>query len=170
MDANKFTRRSQEAIGAAIELATVAGNPSVEPAHLLVGPARPARRHRRRAAARRRSRPAAARGRDGRRCWPSCRRRPGSTVASPGYARPTILTLQSAEQLAESLGDEYISTEHLLVALASVDSPAKDAPRPPPAPPPTALRGAFETVRGSQRVTIPDPESTYEALRSTAST
>ena len=35
MDANKFTRRSQEAIGAAIELASSGGNPSVEPVHLL---------------------------------------------------------------------------------------------------------------------------------------
>ncbi len=162
MDANKFTRRSQEALGAAIELATTAGNPAVEPVHLLsallaqpngisgallravgVEPATVADR----ATDLRRRLPAAA----------------GSTVSSPSYARATILTLTAAEQQAESLGDEYISTEHLLVALASVDSPVKqllvelgatDA----------ALQGAFDSVRGSARVTSQDPEATYQAL------
>ena len=162
MDANKFTRRSQEALGAAIELATSAGNPAVEPVHLLsallaqpdgiagallravgVDPATVAQR----VTDLRRKLPAAA----------------GSTVSSPSYARPTILTLTAAEQQAEAMGDEYISTEHLLVALASVDSPVKqllvelgatDA----------ALQGAFDSVRGSARVTSQDPEGTYQAL------
>jgi ATP-dependent Clp protease ATP-binding subunit ClpB len=162
MDASKFTRRSQEAIGSAIEAATTAGNPSVEPLHLLtalltqqdgiagsllratgVDPQPLAQQ----AAAQLAKLPAAA----------------GSTVSSPGYARAALQVLQSAEQLADSLGDEFISTEHLMVALATIDSPAKDLLVSAGASA-DALRGAFEAVRGSHRVTSPDPEATYEAL------
>jgi ATP-dependent Clp protease ATP-binding subunit ClpB len=162
MDASKFTRRSQEAIGSAIEAATTAGNPSVEPLHLLtallaqqdgiagsllraagVDPQPLAQQ----AAAQLAKLPAAA----------------GSTVSSPGYARTALQVLQSAEQLADSLGDEFISTEHLMVALATVDSPAKELLVSAGASA-DALRGAFEAVRGSHRVTSPDPEATYEAL------
>jgi ATP-dependent Clp protease ATP-binding subunit ClpB len=162
MDPNKFTRRSQEALGAAIELATTAGNPVVEPAHLLsallaqsdgitgallraagVDPATITDA----ATDLRRRLPAAS----------------GSTVSSPSYARSTIAVLNAAEQLAESLGDEYLSTEHLLVALASVDSPVKALLEGAGATA-SALQGAFESVRGSARVTSQDPESTYQAL------
>jgi ATP-dependent Clp protease ATP-binding subunit ClpB len=162
MDANRFTRRSQEAIGAAIQLATTAGNPAVEPAHLLsallsqpdgiAGQLLKAAAVNPDAIARQttelvRKLPAAS----------------GSTVSSPSYARPTILALQNAEQNAESLGDEYISTEHLLVAIATVDSPAKDLLTSAGATA-SALQAAFDTVRGSARVTSPDPEATYQAL------
>jgi ATP-dependent Clp protease ATP-binding subunit ClpB len=162
MDASKFTRRSQEAIGSAIEAATAAGNPSVEPLHLLaalltqqdgiagsllraagVDP-QPLTQQ---ATAQLTRLPAAA----------------GSTVSSPGYARAALQVLQSAEQLADSLGDDFISTEHLMVALATVDSSAKELLVAAGATA-DALRGAFETVRGSHRVTSPDPEATYEAL------
>ncbi|MFW6092167.1 MAG: ATP-dependent Clp protease ATP-binding subunit, partial [Actinomycetota bacterium] len=61
------------------------------------------------------------------------------------------------------LDDEYVSTEHLLVGLAHVDSPVKEllgrhgltAER---------VRAAFTQVRGNARVTSPDPEDTYDAL------
>ncbi len=162
MDANRFTRRSQEAIGSAIQLATSAANPAVEPAHLLSALL---------------SQPdgiagallkAAAVDPDGvaQQANDLLRRLPtasGSTVSSPSYARQTILALQSAEQNAESLGDEYISTEHLLVALATVDSPAKDLLTGVGARA-ESLQAAFDTVRGSARVTSPDPEATYQAL------
>ena len=162
MDANRFTRRSQEAIGAAIQLATSAGNPSVEPAHLLsallnqqdgiaggllkaagVDPSDVAKR----TTELLRRLPAAS----------------GSTVTSPSYSRATIVALQAAEKSAESLGDDYISTEHLLVALATVDSPVKSLLEELGASS-GALQGAFDSVRGSARVTSPDPESTYQAL------
>ncbi len=162
MDPSKFTRRSQEALGAAIELATSAGNPAVEPVHLMsallaqpdgiaaallraagVDPTQLADRD----TDLLRKLPAAA----------------GSTVSSPSYARATILTLTAAEQQATALGDEYVSTEHLLVALASVDSPVKQLLAELGATE-AALLSAFEGVRGSARVTSPDPESTYQAL------
>src|SRR5260370_33858242 len=61
------------------------------------------------------------------------------------------------------MDDEYVSTEHLMVGLATGDSdvgkllPAHGAS-------PQALRDAFVKVRGSARVTNPDPEATYQAL------
>jgi len=162
MDANRFTRRSQEAIGAAIQLATSAGNPAVEPAHLLSAlltqpdgiagallkaagveaDAVPSR-----AADLLRKLPAAA----------------GSTVSSPSYSRATILALQAAEKSAEALGDEYVSTEHLLVALATVDSPVKTLLEESGASA-AALQSAFESVRGSARVTSPEAEGSYQSL------
>ena len=162
MDANKFTRRSQEAIGAAIELASSSGNPSVEPVHLLSallaqpdGIAGALVR---------------AVGVDPASVTPAVdaalRRLPsatGSTVTSPSYARGTILALQAAEKQAESLGDEFVSTEHLLVAVASVDGPAKEL-RNAAGVSADALAGAFQAVRGSARVTSPDPEGTYQSL------
>ncbi len=162
MDGNKFTRRSQEAIGAAIQLATSGGNPAVEPVHLLAsllgqqdGIAGALMR---------------AVGVD-----PSTlssavdaavRRLPsasGSSVTSPSYGRGTILALEAAEKLADSLGDEFVSTEHLLVGVASVDGPAKDLLTEAGVTA-EALSGAFESVRGSARVTSPDPEGTYQSL------
>jgi ATP-dependent Clp protease ATP-binding subunit ClpB len=162
MDANKFTRRSQEAIGAAIELASTAGNPAVEPVHLLSallaqpdGIAGALVR---------------AVGVDPASVTPAVdaalRRLPsatGSTVTSPSYARGTILALQAAEKQAESLGDEFVSTEHLLVAVVSVDGPAKELLNAAGVSA-DALAGAFQAVRGSARVTSPDPEGTYQSL------
>ena len=65
--------------------------------------------------------------------------------------------LRTAGSEAETLGDEYISTEHLLLALHEVDSPAQEAM--------TAsgvtregLLSALSGIRGSQRVTDPNPE------------
>src|SRR4051794_7753393 len=162
MDANRFTRRSQEAIGAAIQLATSAGNPAVEPVHLLStllgqpdGIAGALLK-----AAGVESATVIAQTADLLRKLPAAS---GSTVSSPSYARTTIQVLQNAEQSAESLGDEYVSTEHLLVALATVDSPVKTLLVGVGATAP-ALQAAFDSVRGSARVTSPDPEGTYQAL------
>ena len=61
------------------------------------------------------------------------------------------------------MGDEYVSTEHLLVGLASAGGPVAELLRRHGATP-EALREAFAKVRGSARVTSPDPEGTYQAL------
>jgi ATP-dependent Clp protease ATP-binding subunit ClpB len=84
-------------------------------------------------------------------------------VAAPSLGRPVYEVLQRAADLAEELGDEYVSTEHLTVGLATVDSPAKSVLESAGANA-DGLRAAFETVRGSARVTSPDPEGTYQAL------
>ena len=61
------------------------------------------------------------------------------------------------------MDDEYVSTEHLMVGLATGDSDVAKLLTGHGASP-QALREAFVKVRGSARVTSPDPEATYQAL------
>ncbi len=72
-------------------------------------------------------------------------------------------TMELAEEEAKRLGDEYVSTEHLLLAVAEVGGDARQllerhgATR-------EAILNALQSVRGGQRVTSPNPEGTYAAL------
>ena len=162
MDASKLTTRSQEALSAAIRGAAAGGNPVVEPVHLLralldqpEGTARPLLE----AVG---ADPQAVRA-DAERLAAALPAASGSSVSAPGLARPTYAVLQHAGELAGELEDDYVSTEHLLVGLAHVTSPARDALVAAGA---TAerLRAAFTQIRGSSRVTSQDPEGTYQAL------
>ncbi len=71
--------------------------------------------------------------------------------------------MELAEEEAKRLGDEYVSTEHLLLAVAEVGGEARQlldrhgATR-------EAILNALQSVRGGQRVTSPNPEGTYAAL------
>jgi ATP-dependent Clp protease ATP-binding subunit ClpB len=77
--------------------------------------------------------------------------------------QPLARVMDAAGEEAAQLGDDFVSTEHLLLALASADDRTgktlvdagvtRDA-----------ILGALKDVRGAQRVTSQDPESTYEAL------
>ena len=87
----------------------------------------------------------------------------GSTVSAPQLSRDALAALNAAQQLATEMGDEYVSTEHLLVGLASAGGPVAQLLRRHGATP-EALREAFAKVRGSTRITSPDPEGTYQAL------
>jgi ATP-dependent Clp protease ATP-binding subunit ClpB len=73
--------------------------------------------------------------------------------AEPGLGREARNVLESADEIRRELGDEYVSVEHLLLALADEIGVTKDA-----------LLGGLRVVRGSHRVTTPDPEQTYQAL------
>ncbi|HEX6578050.1 MAG TPA: ATP-dependent chaperone ClpB [Jiangellaceae bacterium] len=159
---DQLTTKAQEALSVAVRGAATAGNPAVEPVHLLrallsqsdglTAPLLEAAGAdvavvRRDVDAEVAALPAAS----------------GSTVAAPGLARATYSVLSHAGEVARELDDEYVSTEHLLVGLAHVESPVREllgrygvtAER---------LRAAFTEVRGSARVTSPDPEGTYDAL------
>jgi ATP-dependent Clp protease ATP-binding subunit ClpB len=87
----------------------------------------------------------------------------GSTVAPPQPSRDLLAVLAEADKEAGRLGDEYLSTEHLLIALAARGGQAGELLRQQGA---TAkkLLDAFESVRGGRRVTTPDPEGQYKAL------
>jgi ATP-dependent Clp protease ATP-binding subunit ClpB len=162
MDASKFTTRSQQAINAAIESAATAGNAQVEAVHLLdalleqpegiISPllhavgAQPAALQ------------AATRREIGR-----LPRASGSSVTAPSYSRAALQVLAQGNVIAQEMDDEYTSTEHLLIAAATVDSPARTLLTEAGATA-DALRGALTSVRGSTRVTSADPESTYQAL------
>ncbi|MGN6475193.1 MAG: Clp protease N-terminal domain-containing protein, partial [Mycobacteriales bacterium] len=159
MDSYRFTTRSQQALSDAVAAAASAGHPHVEPLHLLValldqadGVPRPL---------------VEAAGGDPAKVLTEAKaaldRLPsasGATVAAPGLSRPAIAVVNAAADLAKSLGDEYVSTEHLMVGLAKDGgSSVTDL-----LPSPSALQDAFTAVRGSARVTSPEPEGTYQTL------
>lgn len=87
----------------------------------------------------------------------------GSTVAPPQPTRDLLAVLAEADAQAGKLGDEYLSTEHLLIAIAAKGGAAGEVLSAQGA---TAkkLLTAFENARGGRRVTTPDPEGQYKAL------
>jgi ATP-dependent Clp protease ATP-binding subunit ClpB len=159
---SKLTTRSQEAIAAAQRLAVARGQAALEPVHLLValleqsdGIAGPLLR---------------AVGADPvdvrAKADAALRRLPsvsGATVPAPSPSREFLRVLNAAGEQASALGDEYISTEHLLVGLAESGGEAGDVLTGSGATRDTLL-GAFRTVRGNRKVTTPDPEGTFQAL------
>ncbi|HKN95519.1 MAG TPA: ATP-dependent chaperone ClpB, partial [Pseudonocardiaceae bacterium] len=87
----------------------------------------------------------------------------GATVSAPQFSPASARSLTHAQRLATEMGDEYVSTEHLLTGLAAEGGAVAELLRRNGATP-EALRDAFVKVRGSARVTSPDPEGTYQAL------
>ncbi|MEU9002234.1 ATP-dependent chaperone ClpB [Streptomyces sp. NPDC048551] len=87
----------------------------------------------------------------------------GSTVAPPQPTRELLAVLAEADAEAGRLGDDYLSTEHLLIATAAKGGAAGEVLSAQGA---TAkkLLSAFENARGGRRVTTPDPEGQYKAL------
>ncbi|WP_405937587.1 ATP-dependent chaperone ClpB [Streptomyces sp. NBC_00726] len=87
----------------------------------------------------------------------------GSTVAPPQPNRELLAVIADAAQRAQELGDDYVSTEHLLIGIAAkggrageiLDGQGAGAKK---------LLAAFEKSRGGRRVTTPDPEGQYKAL------
>ena len=80
----------------------------------------------------------------------------GASVAAPQTSRGLLAVLSAAEREARDRQDEYVSTEHLLIGLAQQGAVAGATP--------DALRDALANLRGSARVTSPDPEGTFQAL------
>ncbi len=159
---NKFTRKSQEALSSAVRRASADGNPHVDPLHLLAallelsdGTAAPLLR---------------AVGADPAAVLADTSDRlaklptaSGATVSAPEMSRPLLAAITTAGKRAAGIGDEYISTEHLLVGLAADGGTAADVLRRAGATP-DALLAAFEQIRGHARVTSDDPEATFQAL------
>ena len=159
---SKLTTRSQEAFTAAQRLAVDRGHAGLEPLHLLValleqrdgiaGPlltavgADPADVRAKADAALRR--------------MPSVS---GATVSAPSPSRELLRVINAAGEQASALGDEYVSTEHLLVGLAGSEGEAGNVLVGSGATRDTLL-AAFRTVRGNRKVTTPDPEGTFQAL------
>jgi ATP-dependent Clp protease ATP-binding subunit ClpB len=161
MNLERFTLRSREALQDAAADAARRGNPDVRPAHLVLAlagqPEGPVAAVLDRlgvapTALRRLAEDLLAR-------VPSAR---GSQV-QPGVGQALRAVLEDAEQRAGGMGDEYTSTEHLLLALADARDPAGAGLRDLGVAG-DALLAALKQVRGSQRVTSPTPEGTYEAL------
>ncbi|MEU6016275.1 ATP-dependent chaperone ClpB [Streptomyces sp. NPDC047515] len=87
----------------------------------------------------------------------------GSTVAPPQPNRELLAVIADAAQRAKELGDDYISTEHLLIGIAAVGGRAGEILSDQGASA-KRLLDAFEKNRGGRRVTTPDPEGQYKAL------
>ncbi|GAB3651845.1 ATP-dependent chaperone ClpB [Nocardioides korecus] len=87
----------------------------------------------------------------------------GATVQTPGASGALTRVLAKALELAEGMQDDYVATEHLLLALAEVEGPVRDLLAANGVTP-DGLRAAVTAVRGSRRVTSPEAEATYEAL------
>jgi ATP-dependent Clp protease ATP-binding subunit ClpB len=160
--ADKFTRKSQEALADSLRRATAEGNPHVDPLHLLValielngGTAVPLLR-----AIGADSNAVLADARDRLAKLPSAA---GATLSAPDMSRPVLASLTTAGKRAQELGDQFVSTEHLLVGLASDGGQAAEVLRKAGAGPDVLLE-AFEKIRGHARVTSEDPEGTYQAL------
>src|SRR5213080_3716157 len=142
MDFNKLTLKSQEAVAAAQELARRMGNPELYPEHLLLAlldqelPQQLVPD----AAALRAQAEATLRGK------PSIQGAQQQPNVSAAFSR----VLDQAAGEARRLEDDYVSTEHLLLALDVV--------------PRDQLESKIKSVRGGQRVTSQDPEGTYQAL------
>jgi ATP-dependent Clp protease ATP-binding subunit ClpB len=159
---SKLTTRSQEAVAAAQRLAVDRGQAALEPLHLLValldqtdGIAGPLLKAVGADPADVRAKAQAALKR-----MPSVS---GATVAAPSPSRELLRVLNAAGEQASALGDEYVSTEHLLVGLATTEGEAASVLHSAGATR-DALLAAFRTVRGNRKVTTPDPESTFQAL------
>ncbi|MFG2821843.1 ATP-dependent chaperone ClpB [Kitasatospora sp. NPDC048365] len=162
MDASKFTSKTQDALSSAIQRAGAAGNPDVKPVHILLalldqpeGIARPLLE-----AVGADVAPLTAAARQQAAALPTAQ---GSTVAAPQLARDTLAVLEEAGRRAADLDDQYVSTEHLMVGLAAEGGAVADLLGRQGATA-KALLAAFKDVRGSARVTSPDPEGTYKAL------
>ncbi len=157
-----YTTKSQEAIQSAATSAAVNGNPSVEAAHLLV-------------ALLEQSDGIAgalldAVGANKSVVLKSARdlvsQLPGATgqsVAQPNFSQSAIRAINEAKDLAKARGDEYISTEHLLVGIAKHGGNVADLLKNSGVTA-TALLEAIETLHGGRRVTSADPEGTFQAL------
>jgi ATP-dependent Clp protease ATP-binding subunit ClpB len=163
MNAERLTTKSREVITSAVAIAAKGGHATVEPWHLLLAlldtggstatallravGANPA--DVRRAAAK---------------AVENQPRASGPSVAEPSVSREFANAVGAAEQIARPLGDEYVSTEHILAGLARVGGAVARTLKESGATE-ESLVAAFPKVRGGdRRITTPDPEQTYQAL------
>ena len=161
MAVDKPTERAQEAIAGSARIAAERGNPVVEPDHLLAalleareGIVEPVLA---RAGA---DLPALRAAVDA-----AMAKRPQVSGSATGaqLSTPFRNVLRRAGQEAEALDDQFISTEHLLLALVEEPGPARDALRRSGVTR-DGLMTALRQVRGSARVTDANPEDKYQAL------
>jgi ATP-dependent Clp protease ATP-binding subunit ClpB len=160
MAVDQPTVRAQEALAAAAALAEERGHQAMEPEHLLLalldareGVVVPVLERAGADLAALRAATVAA-----------LERRPVVRGATQQHVSPAFRdVLKRAGREAERLRDEFISTEHLLLGLMGEPSPARDALAGAGVTP-DGLLAALQEVRGSHRVTDPNPEEKYQAL------
>ncbi|MEU4209697.1 ATP-dependent chaperone ClpB [Streptomyces sp. NPDC026206] len=162
MDA-ELTNKSREALSAANDRAVSAGHADLTPVHLLLALLAGQENENVMDLLAAAEADAAALRSAAERQLAGLPRVQGSTVAPPQPNRELMAVLADAAERARDLGDEYISTEHLLIALAAEGGRTGELLAQQGASA-DKLLAAFESARGGQRVTSPDPEGTYKAL------
>ncbi|OYO00512.1 ATP-dependent chaperone ClpB [Enemella evansiae] len=162
MDTSKLTTMSRDAISAAVRTALTEGNPQAEPEHLLLAllsiPGNTCAALLSQVGADPKVVEQAAQNAISK--LPSSQ---GSTVSNPTMSGALARVHAEAENLAQKLGDQYVATEHLLIALAKVKSNAQ-AILDQVGATPEKLTKAFNEARGDKRVTSPEAEGTNGAL------
>ncbi|HYI08256.1 MAG TPA: ATP-dependent chaperone ClpB [Thermoanaerobaculia bacterium] len=163
MNFNKLTVKAQEAIGDAQNLARGAGNPEVTPEHVLLALVR----------------------QDGGIVAPILNKlgvapgtveaeiaaevakfsKVGGASAEPMVSSTLRKVFDSAFSSAESFNDEYVSTEHLLLAISDAKNTTASQILRRHGVVPDAVLKALQSVRGTQRVTDQNPEDKYQALQ-----
>src|SRR5688500_9079649 len=161
MNINKFTEKAQEAVVAAQNLATESNHAEVTPEHLLVALVEQSGGIVPSILQKLKIEPAQF-APEARALLKSLPQAYGADVRLSPRMK---LIFDSAQAEAQRLQDEFVSTEHLFLALASEAgrSPAAELLKRSGVTKDT-LYAALTQVRGSQRVTSQNPESTYEAL------
>ncbi len=162
MDPNRYTEKTQQALMRAQRLATERGNPQIDPEHLLLALLEQSDGVVPRVVLELGSDPQRLRLDLEQQLSKKPQARGGT--AQVGLSPALNRILQSAEREAEGLRDEYVSTEHLLLAMA--DSSAGEIARflATHGVNREAVLRALSGIRGSQRVTSQTPESTYDVL------
>jgi len=150
LNPQKWTNKLREAFSEANTAAASAGNPYISPEHILLaaisqegGVARPL---------------VAATGIDPlsvvARLTDAISRQPRATGgAEPGLSPEARRAMETADALRSDLGDDFLSVDHVVVALAELVGTDREK-----------LLTALRQVRGSQRITTEDPESTFQSL------
>jgi ATP-dependent Clp protease ATP-binding subunit ClpB len=149
LDPNRWTLKVQEAFSAAVEAAKQASNPEVTPDHLLMallgqseGIVLPMLQ-------RLGKEPLPLRNQVGE----TLAKLPHSYGSEPSLSRELSKVIDTADEARGELSDEYLSTEHLLLALADRLGVTRDD-----------VLAAMQDVRGSHRVTSQNPEDQFQAL------
>jgi ATP-dependent Clp protease ATP-binding subunit ClpB len=157
----QFTRKSQEALAAAQEAAQTAGHPEVTPAHLASALLQEPEGVMSAVLRKLDVDPHVLTAEMGR----LIERLPRASGTQVGASRALNDVLIDAASTAKRLGDAYVSTEHLFLALTKKGGPEVQGLFAARQVRPERVEAALQEVRGDKKVTTPDPEATFEALK-----
>lgn len=159
----KFTTMAQEAVGDAIQSASAAGNAQVETLHVMDALLRQENGVARSLieAAGGDPQAIAAAVRNALVALPSAS---GSSTSQPQASRQLTAAIAQAEKEMQQMGDEYVSTEHLLIGIAASKPNQSAEILEKNGVTAASLRKAVPGVRGGAKVTSPDAEGSYKAL------
>ena len=159
----KFTTMAQEAVGDAIQSASAAGNAQVETLHVMDALLRQKNGVARSLIEAAGGDPQAigAAVRNALVALPSAS---GSSISQPQASRQLTAAIAQAEKEMQQMGDEYVSTEHLLIGIAASKPNQSAEILEKNGVTAASLRKAVPGVRGGAKVTSPDAEGSYKAL------